>query len=83
MPLTQEQQEKIAERPRSKGADKCAACGFAGGMRYGDIVILHRAQALIEEPTAASNISVVPISCPNCGHTILFEMGALSLLERP
>ena len=40
MALTQEQKDKITEWRRSKGIEKCAACGFSGEMRYGDVVAL-------------------------------------------
>ncbi len=40
MALTQEQKDKISEWRRSKGIENCIACGFAGEMRYGEVVTL-------------------------------------------
>jgi hypothetical protein len=78
VPLSEEQRTKIAEWRRSKGAEKCGACGFDGGMLYGDIVILLGAGAVIGEP-GTGNVGVVPITCSRCGYTMLFEVTSLPL----
>ena len=92
MALTQEQKDKIAEWRRSKGIENCLACGFSGEMRYGDpvalpavggfggqTVISSGGQVVIGGEEVSPVGGMIPITCSNCGYTMLFSEEVLPL----
>ena len=78
MPFSKDEKDMIRQFIASRGVPGCLACGFRGGLLFGDVAVIPTTSS----GTNISGPSVIPIACPQCGYVMLFDARSLPLPER-